>query len=248
LIRPAICGVKNRIIRCAFHLESGDKLTNSTIVRRLVDAWLFVALVTSGAAAASTTYVFTGHQYQTANGSYTTSMSITGSFTTTAPLAANLTTSTNITPLIKSWSFSDGVNAYTAANSVQNGDTEVTTDSAGNINGWSMNLVSPLPPWVANVTPINSVIIFSGTSTSTQIATTGGVCEDTTGLCSPLAENINDVANYQGTPDTWATRQAPAVVAVPVPALDPLALVLLAMLVATGGVAVRFNPLGGRRY
>jgi hypothetical protein len=216
-------------------------------MQRLVNAALFVALIASGAAAASTTYVFTGHPYQTANGSYTTSMSITGSFTTAAPLAANLTSSTDITPLVKSWSFSDGVNNYTLANSVQNGDMEVTTDSGGNINGWSMAFVSPLPPWVANVTPVNTVIIFSGTSTSTQIATTGGICEDATGLCSPLAENVNDVANYQGTPDTWATQQAPAAVAVPVPTLDRLALTLLMMLVAVSGGAAQVRLLGQRR-
>jgi hypothetical protein len=198
------------------------------MIERLLMFGLTVLM--SGSCVAAATYTFSGHLYQTANGSYTTAMSVTGNFTTTNPLPANLPI-TDIQALVTSWSFTDGVNSYTSINSFPNTHMQVQTDGAGNIIGWSMNFVTPNPPWVVNVTPINYVSFFTGTSTCTDFATTGGTCQNTTGNCSPFAINVNNQASYFGACSSWVSAITPTT---SVPTLSKLGLIAAAGLIAIG--------------
>ena len=104
-------------------------------------------------AASGTTYTYVGPNYNSFAGSpYTTAMSVTGTFNTTTPLPANMP-STHIaldgsdfaTPLVTTWSFSDGVNTLTQANSSPYSFV-VATDNKGNIASFAISLQSPQPP------------------------------------------------------------------------------------------------------
>jgi len=104
---------------------------------------LWVAGVATG-----TTYTYVGPTYATAQSPYTTAMSVTGTFETVVPLPANMP-STEIGPdgsgLATAWSFFDGVNTLTQANSFPL-SFHVGTDALGNISTYSITLLSPQPP------------------------------------------------------------------------------------------------------
>lgn len=98
----------------------------------------------------ATTYYFAGGPYTTrfdhqtcstgVCADYPAGARITGSFTTAAPLAANLP-ATEITPLVTSYSFNDGVNAYSSADA--NARIErfsVQTDATGKPFGVGVRL------------------------------------------------------------------------------------------------------------
>ena len=106
------------------------------------------------AAACATTYTYTGLPYNSATAPYTTAMSITGNFTTASPLPASMPV-TDIGPngsnLVTSWSFNDGINTYTQANSVvlpQFGTFRIGTDATGSITSFYIQMEQPLPPHV----------------------------------------------------------------------------------------------------
>jgi hypothetical protein len=106
---------------------------------------------------ADTTYYYTGSDYTTVSGVFTTSDSLNGWFTVASPLGANLGTPgalATITPL--SYSFTDGVVEYNDTNgtfelvAISTGQTyvpdpsalgdhfELSTDANGNIDAWAM--------------------------------------------------------------------------------------------------------------
>ena len=107
------------------------------------------------------TYTFTGTNYTSAylsapgpTGGFTAAMRPTGSFTTSAPLPPNMPL-TAIGPgaspeLVTAWSFSDGMNTFTNANSgLIYGLPQqfaVATDAAGQITDFSIILIRPRPP------------------------------------------------------------------------------------------------------
>ena len=104
------------------------------------------------AAACATTYTYTGLPYNFVSAPYTTSMSITGNFTTASPLPANMPITDigpNGTNLVTGWSFNDGINTYTMANSVvlpQGGTFRIATDASGSITQFYIQMEQPLPP------------------------------------------------------------------------------------------------------
>ena len=117
------------------------------IVVAVLTLWL-------SAAACATTYTYTGQTYNFAGAPYTTSMSITGTFTTASPLPANMAITDigpNGTNLVTAWSFTDGINSYTQANSVvfpQGGTFRIGTDGTGSIVSFYIQLEQPLPPHI----------------------------------------------------------------------------------------------------
>lgn len=97
------------------------------------------------------TYTFIGPTYTTLTpftppcatptcGNFTAAMRQTGSFTTAAPLAPNLNTA-DISGLIQSYSFSDGLVQYNSGDAATRlAFAVVTTDAAGNIVGESIDI------------------------------------------------------------------------------------------------------------
>lgn len=133
------------------------------MIRRLTIALLAFWL---GGTAFATTYTVVGGAYTTAFSPYTTAMSITGSFDTANPLPANMSLADigpNGSNLVTAWSFFDGVNTFTQANSIPQfgiGNFDVGTDAKGNINAFYISLESPQPPNTINEI-MNTIGFFS---------------------------------------------------------------------------------------
>ncbi len=97
----------------------------------------------------ATTYSYTSGNYVEFLGApiYNSTMRITGSVTTNAPLPGSLSTA-NIGPtgsnLLVAWSFNDGINTYTNADSALGfGPVTATTDSSGNITDFQIAVFTP---------------------------------------------------------------------------------------------------------
>ena len=110
------------------------------------------------------TYSYAGPTFTTAFPPYTTAMSINGSVTTSAPIPPN-SVDLDITPLITSWTFSDGVRTLSSAN----GDvihpnaawtTKFTTNALGNIS--SANISVTNTPVAAAFGETNNLIFILG--------------------------------------------------------------------------------------
>ena len=118
-------------------------------------AGIAMTVVTLWAApAAAATYQLTASPFTSlvppSPNPFTTSMQVTGAFVTSAPVSANLTMQ-DISGLITSYSFSDGVHTFTQSNSAFNsplngGGFLVTTDAAGSITYVQFLVMSPAPP------------------------------------------------------------------------------------------------------
>lgn len=75
-----------------------------------------MALILSlGGYANATTYNYTGTNFIDGLGSYTSGMSVTGSITTSSPIPEN-SVNYDITPLISSWTFFDGLQTISSTN------------------------------------------------------------------------------------------------------------------------------------
>jgi hypothetical protein len=117
-----------------------------------------VALAAWMGIASAATYTFTTTNYTilvpVAPNVFNAGMQITGTLVTSAPVAPNLNY-VDITALIVSYSFNDGVHTFTSANSFINnalnpGGFSVQTDAAGNITDAAFLIMSPLPPQAIN--------------------------------------------------------------------------------------------------
>ena len=159
--------------------------------------FVFTALAAGGTFAA-TIYSYLGPKYNVTGGSgYTTNMSITGSFTTSSQLPANLAL-TNIGPagtnVVTAWSFNDGVNTFTKANSTpfSNGASfRVQTNLVGNINAFSITLMSPLPPHSVGQS-IRFMSLLVGNSQQSQ-GTNGATCLVVT---ATVCTSVTNAPNY----------------------------------------------------
>jgi hypothetical protein len=128
-----------------------DMKTNNTVAN--IFALIFLVL---GFHSQAETYTYTGPNYHTANPPYTTSMAITGSFTTSSAIPPNAV-DFDLRPIVTSWSFSDGVNTQTNANS---GLWDIgglfppiaSTDANGDITSIIFLLFNPATPHTVGIT------------------------------------------------------------------------------------------------
>lgn len=95
------------------------------------------ALVSASVMAkADTTYTYTGTDFTSAYGAYTTSDSVSGSFTLGSALGVDLS---NYSFMPTSFSFTDGVQTLTSQSPLSSNDQfEVSTDAAGMITAWNI--------------------------------------------------------------------------------------------------------------
>ena len=104
-------------------------------IRTLV---LFAAFLLPLPMMADTTYYYTGTDFLSTSGVYTTSDSINGWFSVGSPLPANLNdlgNLYNITTQVTAFSFSDGVQTISNGNA-SDSKFEVITDAHGDISAW----------------------------------------------------------------------------------------------------------------
>jgi hypothetical protein len=172
------------------------------------------------------TYSFTSPNYVSGyiggpgpTGAYNATMRVTGSFSTAAPLPPNMPLTPigpgAATPLVTSWTFSDGVRTYTAANAallyglpVQ---FAVATDASGQVIDYRIELIQPLPPHALG----QVVTTLSLTSLRTQVvgnATCQSVSAGTPVVCnSVLQAGASESAQGPGG-GTWLRAADPAAV------------------------------------
>lgn len=117
---------------------------------RIVAGFALFAITLWSTPAAAATYQLTASPFTSSMLPFTTSMQVTGTFVTSAPVGANLTMQ-DISGLITSYSFTDGVHTFTQSNSAFNsplngGGFLVTTDPSGNITYVQFVVMSPVPP------------------------------------------------------------------------------------------------------
>jgi hypothetical protein len=104
---------------------------------RLRTLALFAAFLLPLPMMADTTYTYTGADFTTASGIYSTSDFISGWFTVDAPMAANF--AGTITPT--SFAFTDGVQTITNVNAdTANNKFGFAFDASGNMVNWSVQI------------------------------------------------------------------------------------------------------------
>jgi len=130
--------------------------------------------------ASSVTYTYTGNDFETATSPYTTSDFVSGSFTLPTALGDNLVDD-DITSIISSYSFTDGVETFSSTSDPAAEETlDVSTNSTGAITAWSISLATGPPA-------SNSVSTFSNSADSGE-----------------LNEGFAGLGTTIGDPGTWA--------------------------------------------
>lgn len=174
-------------------------------------------------------YNFTGQNFTTVNGSYTTAMRITGIITTSVPIPPN-SALLDISGILTSWSFNDGVQTINNVNGAFSPFNLplFTTDGGGNITAVSLAVfATPLGTAVGQTDDI--IIFFSGSSSIRGLV--GGVCFSVSGgFCNGWS--AADQATAGG--GTWAILTAAPT---PVPTMSQWSLILLTMLLGLAGLA-----------
>lgn len=199
-------------------------------MKRDIRLMVFAMLALFASVATATTYQYTGAAYTAAGGVYSTSMRVTGTFTTASPLPANMPP-TAIGPggknWVTAWSFHDGVNTFTKANSMLlYGAPEafaVGTDAGGNINTAQISFMAPQGPHT--VGDSMNVIYVSDSIVEAVMAAPCDVVTDSTCAAIRVGSNIAVVHPADG---TWTIRETAASVA-PVPTLNSVFLAALAV-------------------
>lgn len=143
-----------------------------------------------------TTYTFTGDPFTNADPPYTTNDRVTGSIVVAAPLP-DLLPSTEIGFALEDFSFSDGVQTRTPANTVVC-SFEVATNPAGNIIAWSIGLRE------RDVLPSMPQQIMDLTTLGDQV---GSAPAD----ADPCAPTTLTLVASNGSGGTWTDTQPPGV-------------------------------------
>ncbi len=107
----------------------------------------FIALISTSALAQTYIYTYTGNDFTSASGPYTTSDKITGSITFSAPLGDNYSGNPSATML--SYNFTDGVGPQNVVGSTSGAglgfpyvmNSTFGTDSSGAIVSWNFEVI-----------------------------------------------------------------------------------------------------------
>jgi hypothetical protein len=174
-------------------------------------------------------YGYTGHAFTSATGSYTTSDRVVASFTLSAPLPPSSTV--DLASSMLAYSFSDGVQALTEANSAVL-FANVTTDGSGQLATWFFFLFE-LPLTDAVGGPVNEIRLFSNGFLAQEKGARGTSCSQVTdGTCSNTSPG--DIGVESGSfgltssppAGPWTLSYTPSILAIP--ALGSWGLIALA--------------------
>lgn len=196
-------------------------------MKRILISLALLASLISGYAHA-TTYSYTGDNFTSATGVYSTAMRITGTITTSSPIPPD-SAGLNISGLLTSWSFSDGVQTINSANGVIYPAIlpQVTTDSSGNIVDVVLYVFSD-PIGVALDDLDNLIWIAPGINYGAK----NGICTGVSGgVCS--AWTVPDLGQAFTT-GVWVTGDLPVP---PIPTMTQWSLMLMALLLGMVGIA-----------
>ena len=181
-------------------------------------------------------YSYTGHNFTTATGSYTTSDRVVASFTLSAFLPPSATV--DLAASMLAYSFSDGVQTLTEANSAVI-LSEVTTAGSGQPTTWTFTLFE-LPLTGAVGGPVNEIRLFTTGVLTQEKGARGTLCTTVTdGTCSntspgdPGAESGSFGLTAAPPAGPWTLTFAPSI-----PALGRWG--LIALVAALGLLGGRF--------
>ena len=164
-------------------------------------------------ASADAIYTYTGHTYTDISdlplpaGSFDTSMQVTGAFVLADALAPGMP-STDITPLITSFTFSNSRTTLTNLDLLGSAFFSVATDAFGAITAWAIVVGQDEAPSGGNdvvIQTLNDPDLGFSAEDRGQLA----VCDPALlprGLCLTLA----DVATVADAPGVWTTTTTPA--------------------------------------
>jgi hypothetical protein len=223
-----------------------DMKMNNKIANTLALSLLFLSCYSQ-----AETYTYTGPNYHTANPPYTTDIGITGSFTTSSAIPPN-SVDFDLRPIATSWSFSDGVNTQTEANSglwdIAGAFPPIaSTDADGNITSIIFLLFNPATPHEVGIAFDQFQIrsdVPSAMAANNLICT--GLTDD---WCSSFTWDAEETPDFpSGTAElgTWQTGPSdpptpppgrPQATAVPTMTTYSLALTMIGMLL----VAFRYR-------
>lgn len=173
-----------------------------------------VSLILGNSAQAETQYVFTGYNFDYVRGSYTTAMRVEATITTSIPIPAGASRY-DITPIVTSFSVSDGLQSITSASGAvfdPRQGTSFTTDANGSIKSWYFSVTRPV---AVNVGDEADVIQASGSFG--DWAGIGMSCNraDADG-CTSWASGSNFAQTSNFSKDSWEIIDVP-------PAPEPIA-------------------------
>ena len=195
---------------------------------------LTALLLTVAPAAFSATYTYTGNAFAIATNSYTTSDFVFGEFTTAAPLAPNLSAQ-DISGLVLTWTFSDGVTTLSQADGIFADfnlipGISVSTDGAGDIIEWSIFARDvPLATAVSETNTLISTLNMPMAGVQDQGAE-DAVCNtvDLVPNCTSYGAGTPGLGVNFSSPGSWVTTLPPPPPAEPeaIPGLTGYALAL----------------------
>lgn len=155
------------------------------------------AIFTATSASAQIVYTYSGNDFTSVYApGYTTSDKITGTLTLSSALPSSLTTLTNEAALVTSYSFSDGVNNFTAPCCNTGSQTlfEFATDASGNITDWNVTLET-------NDDHTGDLTTRGGTSASDQSLTAAVLGGSNSG--APGVWSLQSMSSPVPEPATW---------------------------------------------
>ena len=196
-------------------------------MKRILISIALLACLISGYAHA-VTYTFTGANFTNVFGAYTTAMRITGTLITSTPIPPNY--SGDLSGLLTSWSFNDGLQTINSANGVfhPNRSFSVGTDGSGNINSFEI-FATRLPLGTA-IGDLDNIIYLEFLGLHADIDTACFSVSE--GYCNNWSSSVA----YAGAPvenAVWVTSDLPST---PIPTMNQWSLMLLALLLGMVGI------------
>lgn len=197
-------------------------------MKRIVLSFAVFALLIVNYAYAAT-YTYTGDNYTMATGVYTADMRVTGTLVTSSPIPPS--SETDISGILTSWSFSDGVQTITSADGELNPNYPplVATDEHGVITA-SILVVFSSP--LANT--IGDTDDYIGVAFGSSIGVVDIVCATVTdGFCETWTEPESNYAQ-SNSDGVWAVSDLPST---SIPTMTQWSLILMVLLLGLVGIA-----------
>jgi hypothetical protein len=171
-----------------------------------------LALLLCGYPVHAEVYTYVGKPYTKASGPYTRDMLVTGRITTSGPIPSNSVVF-DITPLLLSWSFFDGVQTLTPANSIAGhgvpGTNPIafptfTTNAAGEVK--LANFAAIATPLATELGDRNDLIVMGGVF---DIVGQGEECTELNepeGVCINWGNSVSVGEGRTNQPGTWTIQ------------------------------------------
>ncbi len=201
--------------------------------RTLLTFAVFALLISNCAYA--TIYTYTGENFDQVYGDYTTGMNVTGTIVTSSPIPPN-SVDFDISPILTSWSFNDGMNTISSSNGkLVLFLPEFSTDAQGNIIKyfWAVANMGVAPVEgdpVEFMSLTDDVEIGIADAGFTDVSCTDVIDDVCTSFFVDQPFNYGSVYGQEG---TWVTTNDSAR---SVPTLSQWSLILLALLLGMVGV------------